>query len=245
MFVRRICRWRELGVTMKKSIAGAALALVLSIALGSGARAEKYYIDHEVWGWYQQYLRAIGNGNKPGAFAISKDGRSAFYSWCEDIHCIAGPTYSQDALNSCEREYGTDCVVFAVRDDIKVDYEIEDSGASARAVSGPSPGTTAPKPGLKIAISSEVQSDIDSYLRNAHSTGRLWAFAIAKNGTGGAMASCPSGGGWSGGGACEPVKGAPQELANREALKRCGGSDDCVLLYVGEKRAADIEIVVQ
>jgi hypothetical protein len=370
---------------------GLALALVLSVALSSGARAEKYYINHDVWGWYQQYLHAIGNGTKPGAFAISKDGQSAFYSWCEETRCIAGPSYSQTALNSCEREYGKDCVVFAVRDEIKVEYEIVGDGASAPAAASPPLAATAPsntvvrissalrdeverylknsdsfgnyyrflavnaagdrigisnctkmttwmtdacggasspyegakrvalsdcggadkchlifegsrkigafeiewydgndptgatllktvetpqlpnntnpapsaptalasaepaapapvvqpKPSLKIAVSPELQSDIDAYLHGAQSTARLWAFAIAKDGSDGATASCPAGGGWSGGGACEPVKGGPQELANREAIKRCGGPDDCVLLYVGEKKAADVEIVVQ
>jgi hypothetical protein len=37
---------------------------------------------------------------------------------------MAGTSYSQDAINYCEREYETECVTFAVRDDIRVQYEV-------------------------------------------------------------------------------------------------------------------------
>jgi hypothetical protein len=380
---------------MRRFVFGLALALGLS-AWSGGAMAEKYLIDHEVWGWYQQYLRNIGNGNRPGAFVITKDGHGAFYSWCQDTRCVAGPTYSQDALNYCEREYDTECVVFAVRDTIRVEYEIRggasggSSGASdapalapaevttvavtpavksdidaylrnaasiagrvwalaitkdgssvesascdavggggyfggggdcdhtkgdiqglaskkavkdcggpadcillyvgkkkvanieivaavgsagaasapddsapapavpvatiastakpAEAVTPPAPAPTPvlqPKPVTRIGIAPDIRSEIDAYLHNAESTARAWAFAIAKDGSAGAAASCPAGGGWSGGGACEPVKGGAQELASREAVKRCGGADDCILLYVGQKKATDIELVAR
>ena len=61
---------------MRAVIAAGALAVSL-VMLSGTAMAETYRIDGQVWGWYQQYLRNIGNGNKPGAFAISKDGHSA------------------------------------------------------------------------------------------------------------------------------------------------------------------------
>lgn len=100
-------------------------ALALSLATLSGtAAAETYRIDSEVWGYYQKYLGNISHGQRPGAFVITKDGKGAYYTWCPDTRCRAGLTYSQDALNSCESDYGDDCVVFAIRDDIKVEYEI-------------------------------------------------------------------------------------------------------------------------
>lgn len=46
-----------------------------------------------------------------------------------------------------------------------------------------------------------------------------------------------------GSGACNPVVAPVQELASREAIKRCGGPADCLVLYVGDKKAANIEIV--
>jgi len=223
---------------MRAVILAGALAVSL-IAISGGALAEAYKIDPQVWGWYQQYLRNIGNGNKPGAFAISKDGRSAFYSWCEDIRCVAGPTYSQDALNACERRYDTECVVFAVRDDIKVDYEILASTAEPSP-----PPQLAPAPVTTIAVSAAVKAKIDAYLRNTESAGRVWALAIAKDGSEVASAGCPATGSYSGGAACDPVKGAPLELAKREAIQRCGGPADCMLLYVGAQKQGNIELVV-
>lgn len=90
----------------------------------AAAADEKYVISPEVWGYYEQYLSRIDNGHKPGAFAITKDGTGAFYTWCAETRCMAGTTYSQDAINYCEREYETECVTFAVRDDIRVTYEV-------------------------------------------------------------------------------------------------------------------------
>jgi hypothetical protein len=200
--------------------------------------AETYRIDPQVWGWYQQYLRNIGNGNKPGAFAISKDGHSAFYSWCQDIRCVAGPTYSQDALNACERRYEMECVVFAVRDDIKVDYEIVADTAEPSP-----PPQLAPATVTSIAVSPAVQAEIDTYLDNVKSAGRMWALAIAKDGSEVASASCPASSGYSGGVACNPVNGSPQELAKRESIKCCGGPADCVLLYIGAQKQGNIELV--
>jgi hypothetical protein len=227
---------------MRKIILGFALAMLalLSAAQDRAAAAEKYLIDSQVWGWYQQYLRNIGNGNKPGAFAISKDGRGAFYSWCQDIRCVAGPTYSQDALNYCEREYDTECVVFAVRDDIRVEYEV-----AAAATSSSNAPDLAPATATKITVTPAVKSDIDAYLRNTRSPARFWALAIAKDGSSVDSASCSASGGYAEGGICEPTQGSLQELAGRKAIKQCGGAADCILLYAGEKKVANIEIVMQ
>ena len=222
---------------MKVIILAGALAASLAMP-GGTAMAETYRIDGQVWGWYQQYLRNIGNGNKPGAFAISTDGKSAFYSWCQDIRCVAGPTYSQDALNACERHYDTECVVFAVRDDIKVEYEI----VAGTAEPSPPP-QLAPAAVTTIAIAPAVQAEIDAYLNNVRNAGRMWALAIAKDGSEVASASCPASGSYSGGIACEPIKGSPQDLATREAIQRCGGPADCVLLYVGAQKQGNIELI--
>ncbi len=97
----------------------------------------------------------------------------------------------------------------------------------------------------RIAVSAAVKADIDAYLGNARRAGRASALAIARDGSAVAAASCPTSGGYSGGRACDPVKGAPQELASREALMRCGGACACVLLYEGAQPTGKIEIVTQ
>lgn len=201
-------------------------------------------ISAEVWNVYQAYLLKIDNGDKPGAYAITTDGYGAFYVWCEETRCVAGATYGQDAVNYCEREYDTDCVVFAVRDDIRVEYEIAAASPSGSDTTNAAPALSAPPPVTKIAVSATVKAEIDSYLAN-QGAGRAWALAIANDGSDVAFASCPTSGGWSGGRACEPIKGSPQELASREAVMRCGGAAACVLLYEGAQVAGNVEVVTQ
>ena len=219
------------------------LALVLSVAVSSGARAEKYFIDRAVWAHFQSYLKTIGK-IRPGAYAITTDGHGAFYVYCQETRCMAGPGYGQEARDRCEREYGTDCVVFAVRNDIKVDYEIVDDMSAASGPSAPSAPLVATAPATRITITSAVQADIDAYLHNAHSAARAWALAIAKDGSKVESASCAVGGTYTEG-ACNPTHGSAQELARARAVKECGGAGNCVLLYLGEKKVGDIEVVVQ
>jgi hypothetical protein len=112
----------------RKSIAGVFAVLVGTAALpyaGTAAQAEDTYLIHGgVWDYCQSYLDKIGHGVRPGAFAITTDGLGAAYSWCPDQRCRASGTYSGQAKQSCEQSYDTDCVVFAIRDEIKVPYEI-------------------------------------------------------------------------------------------------------------------------
>jgi hypothetical protein len=97
--------------------------LILLLALGASAAQadEKYRIDPGVWSHYQEYLRTIGH-TKSGAFAMTADGQGSFYTYCPG-HCVA-TSYGPVAKRKCEESYDTECVVFAVRDDIRVDYEI-------------------------------------------------------------------------------------------------------------------------
>ena len=111
-----------------KSIAGM-LAVLIGAATAlpavPGAEAEDTYLIHGgIWDYYQSYLDKIHSGVRPGAFAITTDGLGAAYSWCPDQRCRANGTYSGQAKQNCEQSYGTDCVVFAIRDEIQVPYEI-------------------------------------------------------------------------------------------------------------------------
>lgn len=111
-------------------------ALVFSVALGSfvafglvaagpSARAdETYLISGEIWDYYQGYLDKIGHGRRPGAFAITTDGLGASYSWCDQQRCRTNMNLSTEVRQDCEKAYETDCVIFAIRDEIRVQYEI-------------------------------------------------------------------------------------------------------------------------
>jgi len=222
-----------------------ALALILAgiVLLPATATAdEKYIISAETWGYYQEYLGNIKNGRRPGAYAISTDGYSSYYVWCREMQCMPGATYSQEAINGCERETNSDCVVFAVRDDIRVEYEIAGKAVSATAA----PALSPPPPVSNLTISASVKAEIDQYLRNAQRAGRVWALAIANDGSRVGVASCQAtgGGGYFGGGGagCNLVSGGPQEQASREALLRCGGTTACMLLYEGSTKKANINV---
>ena len=103
------------------------IGLVLAgLTFVAPAMAENYVVTHGVWSHYQKYLRAIGS-TRPGAFAITTDGAGAYYVWCGDRRCLGGTSYRHEAIQSCEREYGTKCVGFADRDDILVSYTLEGS----------------------------------------------------------------------------------------------------------------------
>jgi hypothetical protein len=51
---------------------------------------------------------------RPGAFAVSPDGRNSFYTWCDDTACMTA-NYSIPALRGCQSLAGTECVVLYVR----------------------------------------------------------------------------------------------------------------------------------
>lgn len=218
------------------------IGLVLAgLSFAAPAMAETYVVTHGVWGYYQQYLRNIGS-TRAGSFAITADGTGAYYVWCPSNHCVAGTTYRHDAVQSCEREYGTKCVAFADRDDILVSYVLSEAGPAPSSAPDLSPA-----PVTRITLSSSAQAEIERYLKNSKSAGKAWALAVAKDGSRVSVGDCATtgGGGYLGGSAgpgCDLNLGGAQELAEKKAVKNCGGLDDCVLLYRGQQKVANIEI---
>jgi hypothetical protein len=59
------------------------------------------------------YLGKI-RATRPGAFAVSPDGRNSFYTWCDDTACTTS-NYSMPALRGCQGLAGTECLVLYVR----------------------------------------------------------------------------------------------------------------------------------
>jgi hypothetical protein len=59
---------------------------------------------------YLGKIRAV----RPGAFAVSPDGRNSFYTWCDDTAC-ATTNYSFPALRGCQGLAGTECLILYVR----------------------------------------------------------------------------------------------------------------------------------
>ncbi len=215
-------------------------ALALSLATLSGtASAETYRISNEVWGWYQKYLGNIGNGKRPGAFVISKDGENAYYTWCPDTRCMGGLTYSQESLNRCEQEYDTDCVVFAVRDDIKVEYEIAAAAPAATDQAAVAPQAS----GIaKLRISSALRADVERYLSNSNSFGSAYYRFLALSHAGDKIgtSNCKKMTTWLSDG-CAGMNN-PYDGAKRVALQACGNPNECRLIFEGSTKIGVFEI---
>jgi hypothetical protein len=223
---------------MKVFILAGALALSLATLSGT-AVAETYRISNEVWGWYQKYLRNIGDGRRPGAFVISKDGENAYYTWCADTQCMGGMTYSQESLNRCEQEYDTDCVVFAVRDDIRVEYEIAAAAPAATDQAAVAPQASGV---AKIRISSALRADVERYLSNSDSFGTAYYRFLALNHAGDKIgtSNCKKMTTWLSDG-CAGMNN-PQEGAKRVALQACGDPNECRLIFEGSSKIGVFEI---
>jgi len=108
---------------MLKKIIVAGLALGFAAGCATPEKSVgQVTLTSKTWGYYQEYLRDI-QPNRPGAFAVSVDGRSAYYYYCEEVLCVAGAGYRKGALDGCKR-WGKECVVFAYRDDILIPYKV-------------------------------------------------------------------------------------------------------------------------
>lgn len=58
---------------------------------------------------------------RPGAFAVSPNGRNSFYTYCGNISC-AVTNYSFLALRGCHRLSGVPCVILYVRDEPRLAF---------------------------------------------------------------------------------------------------------------------------
>ena len=98
-------------------ITAGALSLTLG-ALISPAQAQSsdtIALSPATQGQLTAYLGKV-KVTRPGAFAVSPDGRNSYYTWCDDIAC-ATSNYSIPAQRGCQSLAGTPCVVLYVRNE--------------------------------------------------------------------------------------------------------------------------------
>lgn len=77
------------------------------------------------------YLRIV-RSTRPGAFAVSPDGRNSYYTYCDEITC-AVTNYSQPALRGCQSLAGTPCVILYVRNEPRSAFtRVETAGTGGR-----------------------------------------------------------------------------------------------------------------
>jgi hypothetical protein len=78
-----------------------------------------------------KYLRIV-RATRPGAFAVSPDGRNSFFTYCEEVSCAAA-SYAQPALRGCQSLAGTPCVILFVRNEPRRAFSrTENAGTGGR-----------------------------------------------------------------------------------------------------------------
>jgi hypothetical protein len=103
-------------VTRTPIIAAALLALTLAACATQPAMPPSgapVALSPATQGALAAYLAKV-KATRPGAFAVSPDGRNSFYTWCDDTACVTS-NYSIPALRGCRGLAGTECVVLYVR----------------------------------------------------------------------------------------------------------------------------------
>lgn len=106
-------------MTPFRVLAAAFLTLTLAACAASEERVTApaagapLSIANATSGQLTAYLARV-KATRPGAFAISQDGRDSFYTWCDDTVCKTS-NYSIPALAGCQSLSGKPCVVLYVR----------------------------------------------------------------------------------------------------------------------------------
>jgi hypothetical protein len=78
-----------------------------------------------------KYLRIV-KATRPGAFAVSPDGRNSFFTYCEEISCAA-PSYAAPALRGCQSFSGAPCTILYVRNEPRLAFSrTETAGTGGR-----------------------------------------------------------------------------------------------------------------
>src|SRR5262249_13862808 len=67
------------------------------------------------------------------AVAVSPDGFFSWWSSCMDYNCQATQSYRQEAIEHCEHESGTDCVILAVGNVAQLEYRVGDPATMTAA----------------------------------------------------------------------------------------------------------------
>ncbi len=86
---------------------------------------QKAKISHEAMAYFKDSYQANIGSVHLGAFAVSVSGHNASYAYCPHFRCKSGYAYGQQAIARCE-SFGERCYLFAIGNEIEVDYEVVD-----------------------------------------------------------------------------------------------------------------------
>jgi hypothetical protein len=115
-------------------VAGAIAGVLACASRGQETRAEEpLVVSPEVMAQFEEYRAR----RAPMYFAVSSDGLFAWYSYCVDRACGGEQKYRRAAVDDCEKEGGTDCRIFAVGDEIQIEYRVGDPATMTPATARP------------------------------------------------------------------------------------------------------------
>ena len=127
-------------MTHTRTITAAFLAALAPIVLGLGACASPYAappsaapiaVTPETNAEIAKYLRIV-KVTRPGAFAVSPDGRNSYFTYCEEISCAAS-SYTAPALRGCQSFSGAPCTILYVRNEPRLAFtRTETAGTGGR-----------------------------------------------------------------------------------------------------------------
>ena len=119
-------------VTFTRTIAAALIAALALSACAApyAAPASKtsIAITPETNAEVSKYLRIV-KATRPGAFAVSPDGRNSYFTYCEEISCAA-PSYTQPALRGCQGFSGAPCTILYVRNEPRLAFTRTETASS-------------------------------------------------------------------------------------------------------------------
>jgi hypothetical protein len=121
-------------VTHTRTIAAALLAAVALSACAAPTAAPSrapIAVTPETNAEISKYLRIV-KSTRPGAFAVSPDGRNSYFTYCDEIAC-ATSNYSQPALRGCQSFSGAPCLILFVRNEPRTAFSrTENAGTGGR-----------------------------------------------------------------------------------------------------------------
>ncbi|MEZ5826169.1 MAG: hypothetical protein R3C97_15995 [Geminicoccaceae bacterium] len=100
--------------TFSRATAFAAIAAALTFSLSACMTDKDLYGKGpiELSPGAAQHFEKYSQVRNPGAFAVTPDGRGAYYTACDGSHCLGGNL--QKLVQDCSRHYGQSCQVYAV-----------------------------------------------------------------------------------------------------------------------------------
>lgn len=165
---------------------------------------------------------------KPLYFAISSDGLFSWYSYCIDYNCQAAQGYRRETIENCEQEGGTDCIIFAVGEEVQVEFRVGDPATMVAAKTRPCTIDAFADNAAVGAIVASLRPGACSSFRRFGYYDDFKAFAASD------LAKFRSARGWAYhyGSPQEAIKGAMEQCAKSQ--KALSVSDPCQLFAVGD-----------